>query len=117
MTGNEFVANYIMHDSSIENLKISNNRTEVILDIYFAFWMQDNYNESDPEMGTIKVTFHDVSEYEIPDNVGWDSISILSTSIENGCIKFSLTDDSPTGYFEMKIKSDNVTITIENEQS
>ncbi len=110
MTGSEFVANYIMHDSLIDSVVVQDDGTRVVLVIDFAFWMQEGYKESDPETGMIKVTFNDVSYYSIPDDADWNEISILETHLENGQVKFALMNDMTDDYLEIIIESSSVDV-------
>ncbi len=113
MTGSEFVANYIMHDSLINSVVVQDDGTRVVLEIDFAFWMQEGYKESDPETGLIKVTFNDVSNYDVPEDADWNEISILETSLENGRIKFALMNDMIDDYLELIIESNVIDVEIE----
>lgn len=63
-----------------------------------------------PETGVIKVTFNDVSQYSIPQDVDWNEISILETKLENDCIKFLLMNDMTDESLEISIYSNNVAI-------
>ena len=113
MTGSEFVAHYIMHDSLIDSVEVKEDGTRIVLMIDFAFWMQNGYKESDPETGSIKVTFNDVSYYDVPDDADWNEISILETRLENGQIIFALMNDMTDDYLELVIESNNVGVEIE----
>ncbi len=110
MTGSEFVANYIMHDSLIDSVDVQEDGTRVVIIIDFAFWMQNGYRESDPETGAIRVTFNDVSNYDVPEDADWNEISILETSLENGRIKFALMNDMTDDYLEIIIESSSVDV-------
>ena len=113
MTGSEFVANYIMHDSLIDSVDVQEGGTRVVLMIDFAFWMQNDYKELDPETGSIRVTFKDVSYYDLPEDADWNEISILETSLENGRIKFALMNDMTDEYLELIIETNAVDVEIE----
>ena len=67
----EFVSNYIMHDSLIESIEKESNNTTIIMVINFAFWMQKSYEENDPETGLLKVIFHNVSEFIVNDTINF----------------------------------------------
>jgi len=113
----DFVAKYIMHDSLIDKVAILENGTTIVLWIDFAFWMQNGYYEKDPETGIIKVTFHDVSEYIIPENVNWDEISILEMKDDGDGIKFALINDITDDYLEINIKTDHVSVEVEDNNN
>ena len=108
MTIKDFVANYIMHDSLIDKVEILENGSTIVLWIDFAFWMQEDYNENDPETGSLKVTFKNVIHYMIPENVNWDEISILESKTDGDYIKFALINDMTDDYLEISIKADSV---------
>ena len=110
MTSSEFVANYIMHDSLIDSVEVQEDGTRVVFIIDFAFWMQEGYKESDPETGSIKVTFNDVSYYDVPEDADWNEISILETRLENGRIIFALMNDMTDDYLEIIIESSSVDV-------
>ncbi len=113
MTTTDFAANYIMHDSLIDKVDILENGSTIALWIGFAFWMQNGYNEKDPETGIIKVTFHGVTDSVIPQNVNWDEISILEMKKDGDSIVFALINDLTDDYLEIMIRADHVTVTIE----
>ena len=70
--------------------------------------MQNGYNESNPETGTLKVTFLDVTDFTIPENVNWDEISILEMKIDDDTLKLELINDITDDYLEIKIKVNEV---------
>ncbi len=113
MTGSEFVEHYYMHDSLIDSVEVQEDGARIVLTIDFAFWMQNGYQESDPETGAIKVIFYDVSYYDIHDDADWNEISILETCFENGQIKFALMNDMTDDYLELVIESNAVEVEIE----
>ena len=113
MSIKEFVKNYIMHDSLIDCVNISDDGTKIEVQIDFAFWMQKNYVESDPETGIISVVFDGVTFYDIPESVNWDEISILETKMENQYVKFLLINDMTDDYLEMVISAEEVSVQAE----
>ena len=114
MTLTDFVANYIMHDSLIDKIEILENGSTIALWIDFAFWMQNGYKENDPETGVIKVAFHGVTNFVIPENVNWDEVSILETKVDGDCIVFALINDMTDDYLEIIITADHVSVEVEN---
>ena len=117
MTSSEFVSNYIMHDSLIDRVQILENGSTIVLWIDFAFWMQNGYNEKDPETGIIKVTFHGVTNRVIPENVNWDEISILEMKMDGDNIVFALVNDMTDDYLEIIINANHVTVTVEESNN
>ena len=115
MTITDFVANYIMYDSLIYKVEILENGSTIVLWIDFAFWMQNGYNETDPETGTLKVSFFRVTGYEIPENVNWEEVSILDMKLDGEQIIFALMNDMTNDYLEIIINADHVSTTVDND--
>lgn len=107
MTAHDFVQNYYMHDSVISNVDVLDNGKTLVLWIDFAFLMQQGYNKADPKTGTLKVTFCDVSDYSIPENVNWDEISIGSYDLEDS-VKFNLMNDTTGDFLELFVWSNHI---------
>ncbi|MDO4841008.1 MAG: hypothetical protein Q3990_10100 [Desulfovibrionaceae bacterium] len=93
MTAHDFVKNYYMHDSSIDNVEVLDNGRTIVLWVDFSYWMQEEYKDGDPENGTIKITFYDVSDYTIPENVNWDEIGVFSSYVSGETVIFNLEND------------------------
>ncbi len=110
MTAHDFVKNYIMHDSLIDSVEVLNGGRTIVILIDFAFWMQVGYNETDPETGTLKVTFSNVSNYIIPENIDWNEISILETAASGNTVKFNLMNDMTDAYIELSICSGHIVV-------
>ena len=69
MTIQELATNYNMHDSLIDSFSVDDQEKTIRIIIDFAFWMQDNYSEGDPETGPLNVTFLNVSNYSVPEQL------------------------------------------------
>ena len=110
MTLEKFVDDYNMHDSLIDSITVEENGNTVRILIDFAFWMQDHYQESDPETGPLEVCFQNVSRYDHPENLPLEEISILKTFIREGSIVFALLNDVTDEYFEIQIVADEVIV-------
>lgn len=113
MTARDFVKNYILHDSLIDSVEVIDDGMTIILLIDFAFWMQPGYRETDPETGALKVTFRDVSKCDVskcnlPENINWDEISILDTTVSGETVTFKLLNDMTDAYSELTICSNNI---------
>ena len=106
---NELLSKYTFHDSLLENISYDKENNTLILTIDFCFWMQTDYEESQPETGHIKLSFNNIENYDglIGDI---DSYSILNTSYENDTLTFSLLDDFHDEYHEIKIHAQNAII-------
>ena len=122
MNAKEFIENYYMHDSWIENVEVFDGGTKLLFTVDFAFWMQEGYKESDPETGIINVTFDGVKKYEAPENIVWENYDILNTFLtETDGVKFAMGSDifdDPLPYFEAIVEAEDITVTVpENPQS
>ncbi|MBR4261165.1 MAG: hypothetical protein IKQ33_04360 [Clostridia bacterium] len=115
MNKQDFVNNYNMHDSLINDISYSKEKNEFIMVIDFAFWMQKNYQPNKPETGLIKVKFSNLKKIIVPEDMKLDDISIIQTLIENDSLKFSLMNDITDEYLEIIIDSDNIEISELNK--
>ncbi len=109
----DFVGKYNLHDSYFEEVNYvqSENRLTMLID--FAFWMQNDYVEGEPESGILQVTFHCVKLYACPDgDPCGDFVGILESKVseQGGCI-ISMADDMKNSYFEMQIYANDVSVT------
>lgn len=111
-----FVNRYNLHDSMIDSITIESNGTVVRMAIDFAFWMQEDYMEEHPETGPLAVSFSDVTEYECPDQLPLEEISILKASLQDGSIIFALQNDITDEYYEIRIKAQDITIVDQTGQ-
>ena len=106
---NELVSRSTFHDSLLENILYENENSKLILTIDFCFWMQNDYDESQPETGYIKLLFNNIENYDgLVGDI--DSYSILKTSYDNDVLTISLLDDFHDEYHEITIHSQNVII-------
>ena len=56
---------YNLHDSLIEKVDYSADCKDIIVRIQLCNWKQSNYVESDPEMLSLCMIFHEVEKYEL----------------------------------------------------
>ena len=110
MTAEEFVKKYVLHDSLIDGVYVDNENGKVTMEIDFAFWMQEGYEESDPETGMVNMIFDGVNYVEIPQGVDWSEISISEARIDGDMIKFELMNDVTDDYLEILISAQNVSL-------
>ena len=110
MTPETFVNEYNFHDSLIDSVTIENDGSVIRMVIDFAFWMQEDYKEEHAETGPLAVSFSDVMEYDCPDQLSLEEISILKTSLQDDCIIFALLNDITDEYHEIRIKAKEVTV-------
>ena len=110
MTIQELATNYNMHDSLIDSFSVDDQEKTIRIIIDFAFWMQDNYSEGDPETGPLNVTFLNVSNYSVPEQLPLDEISILKTSVLDNAFVFTILNDITDECFDIRIKADSVMV-------
>lgn len=111
MTLKEFAEKYYLHDSFINSYHFNEETAQVILDISFAFWMQENYSESDPETGYLKVIFHEVTTFECKDgDPAGAFVGILKTEAHDDGFVITFLDDESGNCFDMIIHARSVTI-------
>lgn len=109
----EFFNKYNLHDSFIESLSYNHESRTLVLNIEFAFWMQEFYKEGERENGLIRVCFKGVSKYQCNENPAGAFVGILSTELKNEDLVINLLDDETNEFFEMCIRADSVDVTDE----
>lgn len=117
MTPETFVDKYNLHDSMIDSVISENDGTVIRMVIDFAFWMQEDYSEEHAETGPLIVSFGDVAEYNCPNQLPLEEISILKTSVQEGRVIFALLNDITDEYYEIRIKAQNITVIDQCEQN
>ena len=110
MTLSEFYNNYNLHDSFIESLRYNNELQTLILDINFAFWLQQSHEKGKPENGVIKVVFNGVNKYLCNGNPAGAFVGILGTEMKGEKFIIKFLDDKSNKFFEMVIQADSVEI-------
>ena len=110
MTPETFVNKYNFHDSMINSVTSENKGTVIRMVIDFAFWMQEGYSEEHDETGPLAVSFSDVTDYDCPDQLPLEEISILKVSIQDGSIIFALLNDITDEYYEIRIKAQDIAV-------
>ena len=110
MNAKEFVEQFIMHDSLIDAMSVSDDDTTVTMTIDFAFWMQKGYREGDPETGLLKVTFHNVTKLECPDEIPFGEISILKVTEDDGNLRFAVMNDMTDDYYDLLIRAESIEV-------
>ncbi len=113
MTIEEFSKNYYLHDSDFENVTYDESSRELTLLINFAFWMQLDYKEGDPENGLLEVIFHDVSFYSCPDGDPCNRFNGIydAEMAEDGSYVISMEDEFHPFYL-MTIRAQTVTVNV-----
>lgn len=110
----DFSKLYTLHDSLIEEIQYDSERQKLIFKIDFCFWMQDGYQDTDPETGILYLSFSDVPNYEnICGEI--DCYSILDFSFHSGVVTINVLDDYHNEMFELCFRADDVEVTQETE--
>ncbi len=110
MTLQEFTGKYYLHDSLFDSVTYDIESKSVEMRIDFAYWMQEWYTDDIPETGIITVIFKDVQQFYCPEQVNWEQISIIQTTVEDDSINFSVMNDLTDGYFQIIIKCKSVDV-------
>ena len=116
MTPEVFVNKYNLHDSMIESLTVENHGSNIRMVIDFAFWMQEDYRKGHPETGFLAVSFQNVTEYDCPDQLPLEEISILEAHVQNDSIIIVLLNDITNECCEIRIKANEITVDDQSEQ-
>ena len=113
MTLTEFAEKYYLHDSNIKKLEYDVESKTVTLTVGFCFWMQDWYQEGEPESGTITVIFHNVTKYSCDEgNPAAPLAGILDAQLRGDDIIFGIVDDETGVCFEMTIAAGSVEVIL-----
>lgn len=96
----ELLDNYYFHDSLVEKIVFENHAVDMTID--FCFWMQEGYDEKDPETGIINLHFPSVADMTgLTGEI--DDYSILESWYDDGCITFLIMDDFHNISYDLKI--------------
>ena len=114
MTMQDFVSDYYFHDSLINQIDTSDDCKTVTMLIDFAYWMQDNFCDSEPETGIIKVVFHNVTNFSCPEEINFEESSILDVTLNEGAISFNMLNDFSDEPFVITITADSVSVLNED---
>lgn len=114
MTLKELNSNYYFHDSLLDKIEVDRVQATVVLTIDFCFWAQEDYKETDPETGIIKLSFSEVEIF--PELEGdLDSYSILNTSYtDDGSWMVVALDDETDNCYRISIKANGVSLIASN---
>ncbi len=109
MNTKNFVENYNLHGSLLENIEYDSERQTVKLTVEFCCWLQDNYKEGTSETGIIEINFINVSNFEYsPYKINSDEFT--NVILEDKTIKFTLFNDIEDNYKNIYITCNEVKI-------
>ena len=108
MTIFELQRTYYFHDSLLDNIEIDREQSTVTMIIDFCFWAQEDYKESDPETGIIKLSFSGVDYFpKLEGEIGSYSI-IKTTCTYDSTWIVSALDDETDVWYSIEIRAKNV---------
>ena len=112
MTLHDFTENYYLHDSLLDKIVYSESEHTLVLYVDFAFWMQKNYQENEPEVGPIEIRFSGVEKYRGPSAIPYNQCAILDCFYEDGGIRLNFVNEITEEYYESFILSKDVAVIL-----
>lgn len=106
---NEFLLTHELHDSLLTKAVIKGDNLELTVD--FCYWMQNEYQESNPDTGTIHLFFNKISEYSGPSGE-IDDFSILAANYVDSTFTLLLLDDFNNQSYTLSFKSKSNSVSI-----
>ena len=106
----EFIKNYNLHDSLLEDIKYDAANNIVLLTIDFCYWQQDNYKDETLETETIIIKFNETDEIIYnPYQINSDEILKVYLNEENK-ITIVVYNDLSEECKEITIKANDVSV-------
>ena len=90
----DFLKTFNFHDSLLEHCTYKTDSKELLFEIDFCYWVQEDYKEGFDENGIVKVLFTGVSDFK------YDEYDICSDSILNFVI-------NKAGKIELTVETDD----------
>lgn len=111
----EFNEKYYFHDSLIESIVFDNNSQTLTIVFDFCFWMQSDYQKSQPENGLLEVVFRDTKTYDGIQGMNKSNYwSVVKSCIENETFVLTVEDIEDDAqnekYYELHIQTDSVEV-------
>ena len=111
MTIKELLGKYQFHDSMLENIQIFDNHS-VVLVIDVCLWMQDSYQETDPETQIQRFVFDSVTLCEY-DEYDIDSDTILEArTLDDQTLELTVLSDTDHTCHFVQICAGNVNVSV-----
>ncbi len=107
----ELEKKYYMHDSYFEKVEYNEQARTALTLVNFAFWMQDWYDDKNPENGILRLEFANVETFNYTADV--DKVtqgSIIRTEIKDDMLVFAIYDDVSDEYSELSIRAEDVVV-------
>lgn len=110
MTIKEFIQNYNLHDSLLEEIDYNKKTATVKLYVDFCYWQQDGYTDEMPETGNIVIKFSECTNLHYsPYRINSDEISKVVSNNENEIV-LTVFNDLSGKYIEIEIKASSVSV-------
>ena len=107
MTINDFVSIYYLHDSLITHISYLNQIVSITIE--FCNWAQTWYQDKEPEIENLILSFKDVEKYDglIGD---LNYYSILDVNYHEPKLDFFICDDYNDDYFHIVFEATSVNV-------
>ena len=96
---------YYFHDSGL--LKIEHINNSITLTILYCLFMQEEYQEGEPENSLVTLTFNNVINYDIPDRELHND-SIIEVKIDDNKCTFALQNSYTDEFYMFSIEAESV---------
>ena len=113
MTIKEFVEKYHLHDSGLNSIIIDTDKRTLCLSVDLCNWMQDDYEEEDPEILPIEIIFENVTKADnVNRKVDKDyGDEFLSVEIEDDeTLLFKMVTSKEQKYYEIRVRAEYVKV-------
>ena len=110
MTLSDLFENYCFHDSRLTAVAYNTSKSELEIDVDFCYWMQDDYQEGDPEIGSLLLTFNGVRDFNPPDGLGGRHRILGLELVDNSEFVFVLLDPQKEDVIRLCIKAESVSM-------
>jgi hypothetical protein len=108
MTPSELFKKYTFHDSLLEKADDSPTDKTAVLEIDFCYWQQNDYTDTLPETGILRLRFSGVTKFSFPTYpMNSDEIVRVRCDSENSVI-ITVYSDLTEEYHELSVTADSV---------
>ena len=102
----DFIRDFNLHDSLLENCIYNFDSKELCFEIDFCYWAQKNYKNGDTDNGIVNIRFFDVYEFVRDDYVIHSDSIISIKQSKAGKIELTVvTDECSTHVFSFTASS------------
>lgn len=97
--------NYYFHDSGL--LKIEHINTSITLTILYSLFMQEEYQDGEPENSLVTLTFDNIINYDIPDRELHND-NIIEVKTDGNKCTFSVQNSYTDEFYMFSIEAESV---------